>query len=150
MAVHTNYPVEARKKFVEAWNKVMIDIWQERIWKLDVVDTAGLYKSTAALDIVADKDGRYLDIRLSQEFLEYGIWQDLGTGREVPVGNPGDIGHDKVREPRRWFSTAYYSSAMNLRDFLAESIGEEFVGMFAKLDAEDLRKDTAHYRSLNL
>lgn len=140
--------MEARRKFVEAWNKTMIDIWQEKIFKYKIYDTGNLYRSPLALAIRAD--GRFYDITLSQTFIEYGIWQDLGTGREVPIGNPGDLGHDKVRQRRPWFSPKYYASVMNLRDFYAESLGREFVGMFANLDSDDLRRSSEYYRRKGL
>ena len=44
-------PIEARKKFVEAWNKTMIDIWQEKIYKYHLIDTGNLYASPKALSI---------------------------------------------------------------------------------------------------
>ena len=141
-------PIEARQKFVEAWNKTMIDIWQEKIYKYHIIDTGNLYASPKALSIKAD--GRFYDITLSQAFLEYGIWQDLGTGREVPIGNGGDIGREKVRQRRPWFSPKYYASVMNLRDFYAESLGQEFVGMFANLDSDDLRRSSEYYRRKGL
>lgn len=140
--------MEARRKFVEAWNKTMIDIWQEKIFKYKIYDTGNLYRSPLALAIRAD--GRFYDITLSQTFIEYGIWQDLGTGREVPIGNPGDLGHEKVRQRRPWFSPKYYASVMNLRDFYAESLGQEFVGMFANLDSDDLRRSSEYYRRKGL
>lgn len=141
-------PIEARKKFVEAWNKTMIDIWQEKIYKYHIIDTGNLYASPKALSIKAD--GRFYDITLSQAFLEYGIWQDLGTGREVPIGNGGDIGREKVRQRRPWFSPKYYASVMNLRDFYAESLGYEFVGLFANLDSDDLRRQSVYYKKHGL
>lgn len=144
---HSN-PIVEREKFVEGWNKTMIDIWHERITLLDVYNTGALLLSTTALPVHAD--GRFYDVSLSQKFLEYGIWQDLGTGREVPIGNRGDIGRDKVRERRRWFSTKYYASVMKLRDFMAESLGKEFTGLFANLDADDLRQQSTYYRSNGL
>lgn len=137
-------PIDERKKFVEAWNKTMLDIWQEQIFKLKVMDSGSLWRSPLELPVRAD--GRFYDITLSQTFLEYGLWQDLGVGREVPIGNGGDIGRDKKRVRRRWFSTKYYASVMALRDFMAESLGQEFVGMFANLDADDLRRNTDYYR----
>lgn len=140
--------MEGRRKFVEAWNKTMIDIWQEKIFKYKIYDTGNLYRSPLALAIRAD--GRFYDITLSQTFVEYGIWQDLGTGREVPIGNPGDLGHDMVRQRRPWFSPKYYASVMNLRDFYAESLGQEFVGMFANLDSDDLRRSSEYYRRKGL
>lgn len=137
--------IQQRENFVRAWNETMIDIWKEHIYKLKVIDTGRLYASPMELPIRAD--GRFYDIDISQSFLEYGIWQDLGTGRETPIGNPGDIGRPKKREKRRWYSRKYYSSVMNLRDFYADNIGHEFLGMFANLDADVLRRHTEYYKS---
>lgn len=129
---------EEREKYVNAFNKTMIQIWQEQITLLDVIDTGRLLKSTVAYPVQAD--GRFYEISLSQAFLEYGLWQDYGTGKEIPRGNPGDIGTDRKRKPRRWFSKKYYSSVMNLRDFLAESIGKEFVGVVSNALDDRLRQ----------
>ena len=138
---------ETRERYVNGWNRTMIDIWQERIYSLRVYDTGALYRSVMELPINAD--GRFISFSLSQMFLEYGIWQDLGTGREVPFGNHGDIGRAKVRERRRWFSRKYYSSVMNLKDFMADSIGREFVGLIAGyLDTDKLRFGSQHYRRM--
>lgn len=138
---------DSREKYVRGWNATMIDIWQERIYALRVYNTGMLYRSVMELPVTAD--GRFTSFSLSQLFLEYGIWQDLGTGREVPFGNHGDIGRAKVRERRRWFSTKYYSSVMNLKDFMAESLGREFIGMFAaNLDSDNLRYASKHYQRM--
>lgn len=127
----------------------MVEIWAERIKLLGIVDTGSLLASPMELPVQAD--GRFYDITLSQTFLEYGLWQDLGTGREVPIGNPGDIGREKKRERRRWFSTKYYSSIMKLRDFMAESLGNEFKAMFCNaLDADRLRHSSQYYRRKGL
>ena len=42
-------------------------------------------------------DGRFIEVGLSQSFLEYGLWQDFGTGKEIPQGNHGDIGREKMQ-----------------------------------------------------
>lgn len=138
-----NTAVESRRKYIEAWNKTMLDIWQERIYRLGVMHTGALWRSPLSMPVRAD--GRFLDVSLSQTFLEYGLWQDLGVGREVPHGNSGDIGREKKRQRRRWFSTKYYASVMNLRDFMAESLGREFTGMFANIDSDAQRRSTAFY-----
>ncbi len=169
--------VEQRRHFVEGWNSVMVDIWAERIDKLNVVNTGALYRSLVHVDLRVDPEGKYLDFSTSHMFLEYGLWQDMGTGREIKIGNPGDVkcldpkyreehglneprtrgpkwGGGKTsgdpRKARRWFSTKYYSSTMRLKEFLAESIGKEFVGLFAKLEAEDYRKQTEYYKRKGL
>ena len=118
-----------REQYVRAWNETMIKIWQERITLLEVIDTERLLHSVSALPIQAD--GRFFETTISEQFVEYGLWQDYGTGRETPRGNKGDIGRTKVRQRRPWFSKKYYSSVLNLRDFLGENIGREFQGIMA-------------------
>ncbi len=120
---------EAREKYILAFNKTMIQIWQERITLLDVIDTGALLASPIGLQVRAD--GCFFEVTLSQAFLEYGLWQDYGVGKETPRGNSGDLGRAKVRKRRPWFSKKYYASVLNLRDFLAENIGNEFVGILA-------------------
>jgi hypothetical protein len=85
-------------------------------------------------------DGRFIEIGLTQSFLEYGLWQDFGTGKEIPRGNHGDIGREKKRVAKKWFSKKYYSSVLNLRDFLADNIGQSFVGVVAKALDDNYRR----------
>ena len=132
------HTLEERQKFVNAFNQTMIKIWQEQITLLDVIDTGRLLRSPISFPVSAD--GRFFEISLSQAFLEYGLWQDYGTGKEVYRGNPGDIGRDKKRKEKKWFSTKYYASVMNLKDFLAESVGKEFVGVVAKALDDKFRR----------
>ena len=120
---------EERGKYIIAWNDTMLHIWQERITLLEVIDTGRLLASPVALPVRAD--GRFVEVTLSQEFLEYGLWQDYGVGRETPRGNSGDIGHAKVRQRRPWFSKKYYASVLNLRDFFGDNLGREFQGIMA-------------------
>lgn len=139
--------VDVRKKYVEAWNSTMLDIWREQIIKLDVIDTGALLNSPVAMAVRAD--GRVVSIGFQHEFLEYGLWQDYGTGREVYVGNPGDIGRRKERERKPWFARPYYRSVLNLRDFLAESIGQEFCGIFTDVFNDKLLRQTTDYYKRN-
>ena len=120
---------DARQKYILAFNATMLDIWKERITLLEVIDTGLLLRSPLSLPVNAD--GRFFEVTLSQAFLEYGLWQDYGVGRETPRGNSGDIGRRKVRQRRPWFSKKYYASVLNLRDFLGENIGQEFQGVIA-------------------
>ena len=121
---------EEREKFVFAFNRTMITIWCEQITLLNVIDTGRLLRSLKALPVRAD--GRFIEIGLSQSFLEYGLWQNFGTGKEIPRGNSGDIGRERKRQKKPWFPRKYYASVMNLRDFLADNIAHEFVGIVAR------------------
>ena len=118
-----------REKFVTAFNDTMIKIWQEQITLLDVIDTGALLASPKGIAMRAD--GRFFEVSLSQAFLEYGLWQDYGTGRETPRGNSGDIGRAKVRQRRKWFSRKYYASVMNIKEFYETNIGKAFTGIIS-------------------
>ena len=131
--------LKERQKYVAAFNDTMIKIWKERITLLDVIDTKMLLHSPISLGYKADR--KLVDVHLSQAFREYGLWQDYGTGRETPRGNPGDIGRTKVRQRRRWFSIKYYASFMNIKEFYADNQGKEFVGIINEaLDDYNFRR----------
>ena len=121
--------LEERQRWVNGFNDTMLKIWQEQITLLGVIDTGALLASPKALPVRAD--GRYFEVGLSQTFLEYGLWQDYGTGRETPRGNSGDIGRTKVRQRRKWFSRKYYASVMNIKEFYEDNIGKSFTGVLS-------------------
>ena len=131
--------LDERQKYVSAFNDTMIKIWKEQISLLGVIDTGRLLNSP--ISIATDANGKFSEFHLSQAFLEYGIWQDYGTGKEVPRGNSGDLGKPKVRKERHWFSRKYYASVMNLKEFLSDNLGQQFLGIIS--DALD-RKDLSH------
>lgn len=129
---------DEREKYVMAFNDTMLKIWQEQITLLVVIDTHSLLRSPTALPVRTD--GRFFEVGLSQAFLEYGLWQDYGTGRETPRGNSGDLGREKVRGRRRWFSRKYYASVMNIKEFFADNLGKEYQGILSDIfDDKGLR-----------
>ena len=130
---------DEREKYVMAFNDTMVKIWQEQITLLGVIDTHSLLRSPTALPVRTD--GRFFEVGLSQAFLEYGLWQDYGTGRETPRGNSGDLGREKVRGRRRWFSRKYYASVMNIKEFFADNLGKEYQGILSDIfNDKELRK----------
>lgn len=128
--------IDERGKYVQAFNDTMIKIWKEQITLLHVIDTQRLLRSPIAIGMNAD--GKFSEVHLSQAFLEYGLWQDYGTGKEVPRGNSGDLGRPKVRKERHWFSRKYYMSVMNIKEFMGDSLGRQFQGIIS--DALDQKK----------
>ena len=128
--------IDERGKYVRAFNDTMIKIWKEQITLLHVIDTQRLLRSPIVIGMNAD--GKFSEVHLSQAFLEYGLWQDYGTGKEVPRGNSGDLGRPKVRKERHWFSRKYYMSVMNIKEFMGDSLGRQFQGIIS--DALDQKK----------
>lgn len=124
-----NKALDERRKYISAFNDTMVKIWKEQITLLEVIDTGQLLSSPMAISMKMDANAS--EVELSQAFREYGLWQDYGTGREVPRGNSGNIGRVKKRRRRRWFSRKYFASVFNIRDFMADSLGREFCGIMS-------------------
>lgn len=145
---------EDKKKYLDAWSEMMINIWRDKITHMRVLDTTALYWN------MSDKVEFSEDIqKVSHHFLKYGIYQDLGTGRGYKHGNEGDLdildpdyrvdhglnrprswngpkskGHTsgKPRKRKEWYSRAYYASVMVLKEHMSRMYAEEFVGIVVR------------------
>ena len=130
--------LDERRKYIEAWNTTMVQIWRERITLLGVIDTGTLLHSV--VPVYTRADGRFVSVEFRDRFAQYGVYQNYGTGRETPRGNPGDIGRDKVRVPRPWLVPKHYASIMNIKEFMADNLGREFLGVVSDvLDNKKIR-----------
>lgn len=134
----TNEALEARRRYVTAFNSTMVKIWREKIALLGAVRTGSLFRSVVGVSMTAD--GKFTSISLRQEFNTYGLFVDYGTGRNTPRGNPGDIGRDNARKRKRWFSVKYFASVMNLREFYADNLGVEIADMISNAISKDFSR----------
>lgn len=143
---------EAKRKWVEGWSKTMVDIWHDRISKVHAIDTYNLFNSVSEVNISADAN--FDTMRLIHEFALYGIYVDIGTGKEFGgeryeentfTGEKrGQLVREVNRKPKPWFSASYYASVMAMKEFLAKSYGDEFVLMFTdackKISSTNVRR----------
>lgn len=143
---------EDRAKYIKAWQEMMITIWHEKISRLKVIDTGRLYGGITGSVISAGGNVQ----TVMHKFLEYGIYQDCGTGRGYNKGNGGYLefmdktsekynrGGGKHRQPREWFSRSYFASVMVLKEQMTYMYAEEFTGLV--IDAvsnADTKKSTS-------
>lgn len=112
-----------RQRYVKAFNDTMVQIWKEKIILLGARDTDALLNSVVGVRM--DADGKFLTVELEQAFNVYGIFVNYGVGKEVYRGNPGDIGRDKIRKEKKWFSVKYYASMKNMEEFYANNVGKD-------------------------
>lgn len=155
---------EDRKKYMQAWEEMMVTIWREKIVRLKVVDTSMLRNDITG-NVTSSGPGL---ASIQHKFLEYGIYQDCGTGRGYTRGNGGDLdfldpdhrGREYMhrqksgkvtsgepRKPREWFSRAYFASVMVLKEQMAYMYGEEFCGILVEKIEEANRKRSTSMRS---
>lgn len=154
---------EDRQKYNDAWAKMMVDIWREKIERLHVIDTYRLHQEIT--DNVTSSGGDLSTIQ--HKFMEYGIYQDCGTGNGYQIDGKvyknGTVGRNKgnldfldpalrdsryePRKPREWFSRAYFASVMVLKEQMAYMYGEEFCGLLVDKIEEANHKRSTSMRS---
>lgn len=142
---------EDRIKYQDAWAKMMVSIWREKIERLHVIDTYRLHQD---MNESLTTSGSELSI-IQHKFMEYGIYQDVGTGNGYSKGNGGNLefldpandNGQKHRQPREWFSRAYFASVMVLKEEMAFMYGEEFTGLLVDKIEEANRKRSTSMRS---
>lgn len=118
-----NQRLKEREAYVRAFNGTMVNIWKEKITLLGAVHTGALLDSVVGVRYTTDN--KIMSITLEQSFLEYGFYVDAGTGKEVSLGNQGDIGMGKSRKAKPWFYKKHLASLHNLEEFMANNIGQD-------------------------
>lgn len=143
---------EDRLKYRDAWAKMMVTIWREKIERLHIVDT---YKLHQEITENVTSSGSELST-IQHKFMEYGIYQDCGTGNGYRKGNGGNLeflderyreSRYEPRKPREWFSRAYFASVMVLKEQMAYMYGEEFCGLLVDKIEEANHKRSTSMRS---
>jgi len=120
------------QSYLHAWAQMMITIWEEKLIQLSVNDTWELYKSFEQHVLLhSGGDGA----KIAFAFREYGMYVNAGVGKEVSVGNDGDLleyaslnlstnALQIKRQPKPWFDKGWFKSIYALRRDVARIYGE--------------------------
>lgn len=131
MIGNSDTPRPSKQQTLQAWADVTIQMWQEKILMLDVWDEGFLYKSFVN-HVLGQSSG---DIhRIDYIFKLYGIYSDMGVGKEVSKGNSGDLekyayfnygsmSMQLRRKAKPWYSSIFYREMKKLSEFLAVNYG---------------------------
>lgn len=109
---------------MRAWAEITLKIWREKITELKVWDTGTLYESLE--NTLLRAAGNDVD-KIEFSFKLYGVFVDMGTGREIPRGNMGDLGFTPIRKRKEWYSKIFYREVMRLKEIMIEKFGEAAV-----------------------
>ncbi len=105
---------------VAAWADIVLKIWKEKLTELQVYESGELHSSL--LSTLLSSSGDNVS-RIDFSFKLYGIFVDMGVGREIFVGNPGDV--PTIRKRKIWYSRIFYREVMKLREILAEKYSNQ-------------------------
>jgi len=102
---------------ISAWADITLKIWRDKIVQLQVYDTGELMASLKN-DLTRAAGNSVEKVEFS--FKLYGIFADLGVGREISKGNGGDLGFTPLRKRKEWYSKVFYREVMKLKEILAD------------------------------
>lgn len=105
-----------RNAYYEAWAKMMITIWEEKVMTLNIHDTGNLLKSFQ-YNLIASAAGDTGKIIFT--YLYYGRMVDMGVRRGVKLGDQGI-------KRKQWYNKSFYHSVKVLSEKSAQLYGEEF------------------------
>ena len=112
---------------IEAWAKIVIDIWEEKIIQEQILDTQELFDSLSQHLL---KHSRGSIAKVEFAFKLYGIYVDMGVGKETARGNSGNLEQYSYyddfiqskrlrRKPQSWYSKVFYGQVKKLTEILA-------------------------------
>jgi hypothetical protein len=106
---------------ISAWADITLKIWRDKIVALQVYDTGELMLSLK--NELTRAAGNSVE-KVEFTFKLYGVFQDLGVGREISRGNGGDLGFTPNRKRREWYSKVFYREVMRLKEILIDRYGK--------------------------
>lgn len=125
-----------KSAMVEAWANIVVEKWHDQVQLMDIHDTDQLYDSLNKTMVDAGNDGEKIEFLV----LLYGIFVDMGVGREISKGNSGDLGYTPDRVAKPWYSSVFFKQVYILGKLLKERYGRETANLvFAMLNVGDQR-----------
>lgn len=105
---------------LKAWADIVLEKWHNKLTELKVYDQGYLYDSLL-YELLLNAGENIQKIEFT--FKLYGVFVDIGVGKEVKKGNSGDLGFTPKRKPKEWYSKKFYGQVMRLREILKEQYG---------------------------
>lgn len=105
------------REMAERWADIVIERWIRKIQSLNIGSTGELLKSLEA-QVAVDANGDPQKITFL--YLYYGIFTDMGVGKNVKLGS--DKGN---RKKKPWYSSTFLKEVNALGRLMAERYGYE-------------------------
>jgi len=140
-----------KREGIQRWANVVVEMWEEKIKALDIWDEGDLYHSFVT-HVMNNSGGDVSKIDFL--FKQYGIFVDMGVGRETARGNSGDLGREKKRQEKPWYSKVFFREVLKLKEKTASEYGQQaafFVsqGFADAFDQRFTKKETQFSRTVS-
>ncbi len=102
----------------QAWADIVIKNWKRKMIDLDIGSSGALFDSFVT-DVIANASGNPDRVEFAHEY--YGNFVDMGVGKGVHIGNPGDV--NTTRKAKPWRSKVLFAQTFRLSEILADKFG---------------------------
>ena len=102
---------------VEAWARIVIERWENKITRLRIHQSGDLAKSFA-VHVFTQANGNPEKIEFAFNF--YGKFADMGVGRGVPM----DHVSTSKRHAKPWYSKTFFSQVKRLSEILSTKVSQ--------------------------
>lgn len=127
---------------VDAWMDITEKIFRRKILMLDIWNTGALYDS---LEHQAFLNSNGFPEKVDFLYKYYGIFSDMGVGKGVSVGTPGNV--PTTRKAKPWKSKVLFAQVQRLSEILsnkysiigASIISENIINADKKLKQKQVR-----------
>lgn len=126
---------------LEAWADIVLELWQEKIDRLNIGVSWQLVDSLVQ-HIISEAGGNISMIEFA--FKYYGKFVDMGVGNGVDLGSVGDLQTERRlvgketgnrRRPKPWYNKTLYAQTQRLVEILAEKYARK--GLLAIIENVD-------------
>ena len=136
------------KVTLEAWADIVLELWQEKIDRLNIGVSWQLVDSLVQ-HIISEAGGNISMIEFA--FNYYGKFVDMGVGNGVDLGSVGDLKTERrlvgnetgnKRRPKPWYNKTLYSQTQRLVEILAEKYARKgLIAIIENVDDNALKWD---------
>lgn len=108
----------------DAWAKITVKVWREKIVKLKIIDRSQLWQSFLH-NVVGQAGGDVTRIEFA--FLYYGKFVDMGVGKGVKIGDVKENATSRRlegkmlgnrRKPKKWYSKTFAAEVKRLAEIM--------------------------------
>ncbi len=123
MAVNSKEKL-SQAQTADAWAKITVKVWREKIVKLKIIDRSQLWQSFLH-NVVSQAGGDVTRIEFA--FLYYGKFVDMGVGKGVKIGDVKESATSRRlegkmlgnrRKPKKWYSKTFAAEVKRLAEIM--------------------------------
>ena len=110
------------QSLAEGWAATVLKMFRGKIIQEDAIDTSQL-KDTLRM-VVHSASGGSVN-RINFFYKLYGEFVNQGVGKEIALGNSGDLGFTPNRKAKRWYSPVFFREVIKLHEILSHAAGKK-------------------------